>query len=86
MGRYIEVDKLKRMIEAKADTLIEGKQAFNYIAKWLDFLPPADVVPKVDGEWIENRKVCSQPYCSVCGGIGNRGNYCAHCGAKMKGV
>ena len=44
MARYIDADKLKEMIEAKADTLIDGKEAFLYIAKWLDLLPPADVV------------------------------------------
>ena len=46
MARYYDMDKLKEMIEAKADTLIEGKQAFLYVAKWIDLLPPADVVPK----------------------------------------
>lgn len=48
MARYIDMDKLSKMIEAKADTLIEGKEAFLYIAKWLNLLPSADVVPKSD--------------------------------------
>ena len=46
MARYIDADKLKEMIEAKADTLIEGKEAFLYVSKWLDLLPSIDVVPK----------------------------------------
>lgn len=46
-------------------------------------LSPKQII--CEGEWIENRRVCSQPYCSVCGAIGNKGNYCSHCGAKMKG-
>jgi hypothetical protein len=41
------MDKLKDMLIAKADTLIEGKEAFLYVAKWLDLLPPADVVEVV---------------------------------------
>lgn len=47
MARYIDMDKLKEMIEAKADTLIDGKEAFFYIANWLDLLPTADVVEVV---------------------------------------
>lgn len=51
MPRYYDMDKLSAMIQAKADTLIgEGKTAFLYVAKWLDLLPTADVVPK--SEWI----------------------------------
>ena len=46
-ARYIDVNKLKEMVEAKADTLIEGKEAFLYIAKWLDILPSADVIEVV---------------------------------------
>lgn len=44
MSRYIDADRVARMARAKADTLIEGKEAFHYIAKWLDLLPAADVV------------------------------------------
>ena len=44
MSKYVDVDKLKQMIEAKADTLIEGKQAFLYVAKWLDFMPSIEIV------------------------------------------
>lgn len=47
MSRYIDADKLIGMIEAKADTLIQGKEAFQYIAKWIELLPKADVVEVV---------------------------------------
>ena len=50
MSRHIDIDKLKEMIEAKADTLIEGKQAFLYISKWLDLLPIADVIEIPNGK------------------------------------
>lgn len=50
MPRYYDIDKLKEMIEAKADTLIEGKESFLYVAKWLELLPPADVAPKSEVE------------------------------------
>lgn len=43
MSRYIDVDELKEMIEARAEMLVEGKEAFYYIANWLNKLPPADV-------------------------------------------
>lgn len=44
MNRYIDVDEFKEMIEARAEMLVEGKEAFYYIANWLNKLPPADVV------------------------------------------
>ena len=47
MSRYIDMDKLSKMIEARAETLVEGKEAFYYIANWLNKLPPADVVEVV---------------------------------------
>lgn len=50
--RYIDADKLAEMLEAKADTLIEGKEAFLYVRKWLDLLPSADVVPRETVEQI----------------------------------
>lgn len=51
MARYYDMDKLKEMISAKAETLLTGKQAFFYIAKWLDRLPAADVVEIKHGKW-----------------------------------
>lgn len=54
MSRYYDIDKLKQMIEAKADTLIEGKEAFLYVAKWIDFLPTADVVPRAEVERLQS--------------------------------
>lgn len=50
MARYYNIDKLKEMIEAKADTLIEGKEAFLYVARWLNLLTTADVVPRAEVE------------------------------------
>ena len=50
MPRYYDMDKLKEMIEAKAGMLVEGKEAFFCVAKWLDLLPPADVVPRAEFE------------------------------------
>lgn len=47
MARYYDMDKLSEMIEERADQLIEGKEAFLYIAKWLNLLPSADVVEVV---------------------------------------
>ena len=43
MSRYIDADKLSEMIKARAETLVEGKEAFYYIANWLNKLPPANV-------------------------------------------
>ena len=40
---------------------------------------------QIEAEWIENKKVCSSPYCSHCGAIGDKSSYCHHCGAIMKG-
>ena len=47
MARYYDLDKLSKMIEAKADTMLEGKGAMLYVAKWLNLLPTADVVEVV---------------------------------------
>ena len=46
MPRYYDLDKLSEMIEARAAVVFEGKQAFWHVAKWLDLLPAADVVPR----------------------------------------
>lgn len=44
MSKYYDLDKLKELIEAKAETLIgDGAIAFHAVGKWLDFLPAADV-------------------------------------------
>ena len=74
MARYIDIDLLKEMIEAKADTVINAKQQFHYIAGWLDHLPPADVVPKSEVENLqaevkvltENSITSKYPCCVSC--------------------
>lgn len=68
---YINKEVLAEMIEAKADTLIEGKEAFLYTRKWLDLLPTADVVEVVRCKECKNRNTpeCAMWYrCSVCDG------------------
>lgn len=40
---------------------------------------------QVEGVWVKDKKVCSSPFCSLCGAIGGEENYCHYCGAKMKG-
>ena len=95
MNRYIDVDKLSEMIEARAETLVKGKEAFYYIANWLNKLPAADVEEVKHGEW-ENMNEIDSAYvntyrCSACGTtfwIDERPedanyNYCPNCGAKM---
>lgn len=47
MPRYIDIDKLRNMICAKAETVLNCKEVFYYIAKWIEFLPHADVVEVV---------------------------------------
>lgn len=47
MARYYDLDKLSKLIEARADTMLEGKCAMLYVAKWLNLLPTADVVEVV---------------------------------------
>lgn len=96
MARYVDIDKLAEMARAKADTLIEGKQAFGYVAKWLDLLPTADVAEVKHGEWLEWYppkeyiltgeemlyccSVCDAKYSDVEGY-----KHCPFCGAKMNG-
>ena len=96
MSRYIDVDKLSEMIEARAEMLVEGKEAFYYIANWLNKLSPADVVEIRQGKWkIEEYKNHLNVVCSNCNkefyvykqgqySI-DRSNYCPNCGAKMNG-
>ena len=47
MARYYDMDKLKDMLIARADMVLEGKEVFLHVARWLDLLPSADVVEVV---------------------------------------
>lgn len=44
MKKFIDIEKLKDMINSRAEMLLTGKEAFHYIAKWLDLLPTEDVI------------------------------------------
>ncbi len=89
MARYFDIDKLAEMARAKADTLIAGKQAFDYVAKWLDLLPAADVAEVKHGAWLKCQKLYGIGYeyvCSVCHkGVRqyNGQPICSECGAIM---
>lgn len=94
MSKYYDLDKLKDMIEAKAETLIgDGAIAFHAVAKWLDFLPAADVAPVVHAHWIYKFQYANHDHCYICSACGmservpyrgyeKRFLHC-HCGAKM---
>ena len=66
MARYIDVDKLGEMINARAEMLVEGKEAFFYISDWLNKLPTADVVEVVRCQnckhWNEIEMECKNDY------------------------
>lgn len=95
MSRYIDADKLSEMIEARGKMLVEGKEAFYYIANWLNKLPPADVAEVKHGEW-ELFEDCANAgvYCTVChkkvyreyyANVKPKSKYCPNCGARMDG-
>lgn len=70
MSRYIDIDKLSKMIEARAETLVEGKEAFYYIANWLNKLPPADVAEIVrckDCKYFEEEQRKNHQGVCMCG-------------------
>lgn len=71
MPRYIDADKLRDMICAKAETVLNGKEVFYYIAKWLEFLPPADVVEME--KYLELREAFVD---FVCSGGNNPAPFC----------
>ena len=77
MSGYIEVDKLKEMIEAKADTLIDGKQAFLYVAKWLDLLPNLKIVKCKDCVFNEKRNGACD-YCKLHDCVFDKNGFCSY--------
>ncbi len=86
MSKYFDLEKLKEMVEAKAETLLDGKQAFLYVSKWLDILPAADV------ERVRRCKDCSYfsndgrvTYCNLFGAIMENDDFCSCFEAKMDG-
>lgn len=67
MARYYDLDKLSKLIEARADTMLEGKCAMLYVAKWLNLLPTVDVEEKKDCEkCIHFGKYATEYPCSHC--------------------
>ena len=89
---YIDKTKLTEMITFRAKVLVDGKEAFYYIANWIDKLPDADVREVKHGEWIRvDGDVGYEVYkCSLCGeqitvdDEEELPNFCPNCGADMR--
>lgn len=98
MPEYIDRKALQEMLNAKSE-MAQGtpKQVFCAVAKMVELLPAADVVPVVHGEWERSPKQYSyyQYRCSACGcdnyshitrnGVVKVMKFCPNCGAKMDG-
>lgn len=91
MSRYFDLEKLKEMIEAKAETVLpEHKSALLYISNWFNHLPAADVELVRHGYWhevIPNTDGRNGDYeCSVCGeAVVVKYPNCPYCRALMDG-
>lgn len=96
MPRYYDLDKLERMIEAKVDTLVSGKEAFLSVAKWLSVLPCEDMVKKavekqdakkpcdIEDEWCDRTLSCSTCKNPVIFSSGKfKPPHCIMCGQKF---
>lgn len=101
MAEYIERDKFRNILEAKAEMALgTPKQVFYNTIAMLDLIPAADVVEIRHGEWKEIDNVAIEHgmliakgrtwRCGVCGEARKtltkpNMNYCPNCGAKMDG-
>jgi hypothetical protein len=85
MPRYYDLEKLAKMIEAKADTLISGKEAFLSVAKWLEKLPGANVKEVVyceDCNFSEPRQGACPYHCKLTGSVQSYNDFCSSGQAK----
>ena len=81
MARYIDVDNLAEMINARAEMLVEGKEAFFCVAGWLNKLPTADVVEVVRCKDCCNSEQCgSVLYCTHFSHNVEENDYCSQGG------
>lgn len=96
MPEYIEREKFKNILEAKAEMAIgTPKEVFYNAVKMLELIPTADVVEVKHGEWEENsyvsiypsvkRSECNIRFCDIISNHRYMWNYCPNCGAKMDG-
>lgn len=74
----------EKQIEEMANAVNERIHETVSMTKVYEALYDADYRKQREGEWIENKKVCSSPYCSMCGAIADKSPYCPHCGAHMR--
>lgn len=85
MSVYIDFGKTAQMIEARADMLVDGKEAFFYVAKWLELLPKIEVVHcKECKYWQDNGDGYPHPECRWGRGeTPDADDYCSY-GEKME--
>ena len=80
--RLIDADKFQEFIRENC--------AASLVELWCELVrrqPTIEAVPVVHGEWKTDKFGLDRSVCSICGAVyeGNGGNFCAKCGAKMKG-
>lgn len=68
MGRYIDADKLIRIIESAnwGDDFLESA-SYQNIKRYIDDTPPEDVAPVIHATWIEDGYNDLPCVCSNCG-------------------
>ena len=92
------VNKISRLFDENSlsenYTITYDEKSHNRIVAtipiWADFyidISTIEAVPVVHGEWKTDKFGLDRSVCSICGAVyeGNGGNFCAKCGAKMKG-
>lgn len=89
MAEYIEREALREVVtHLRFGKHLNKDAALNLMERAIDNLPPADVVERKCGEWIDDT------FCSNCRWyaedadghiIMSFGNFCPNCGADMRG-
>lgn len=78
MPKYIDLDVLKGLIEAKAETAnLEYKPVFLYVANWLNFLHTKDAVVVVRCRDCKHAYTLVTCALRLCGGVDDETFYCA---------
>lgn len=92
MGEYVSkiavIRALLKDFKDERHTWYSASYAIDIMAKIVDEMPSADVIPVVHGKWIDKSGGIEGAwnYCSVCGERAiELYDYCPNCGARMDG-